>query len=500
MRYVLTPDQMRALEQRAFALGVPSILLMENAARAAHADFSEWVGGVAGRTVLYLVGSGNNGGDGLAMARLCRWDGGKPIVLLAAAPKTPDARINLEYVVALGIQVIAWEPGETDLSAMHPHAVVDAVYGIGFHGALPDAVASLARAVSALEVPVYALDAPSGMDSLTGTVEGEAFRATRTIALGCLKTGLCLTNRPELRGAFHPVDIGLPLAAWDTLENEKLLTALEPSDLRTRLPRRPAHAHKGESGRVLMYMGSLGFAGAAGMAAQAALACLRAGAGLVTVACERELIPILQSLAPNAMCVPVDQAASHPPRYDVFAVGCGLGQSEAVWNNILVLWRPDLPSVWDADALNLLAKHPITLGAHALMTPHPGEAARLLQKSAAEVVASPVQSAKELARKYGCAIVLKGAVSVILGGGVYALNLEGSPALAKGGSGDALTGVLAALMALQRESAPAEAARAACLWFGMAGQEAERRLGVLSPLTGDVIDCLSAVALRAGKG
>jgi len=497
MRTILTPGQMRALERRAFELGVPPLLLMENAARAAHALFAELLGGVAGKKVLYLIGSGNNGGDGLAMARLCLLDGGEPAVLLVSKPRTPDAQANLGYVNALGIPVRAWAPGKPVLSEPRPDAVVEAVYGTGFHGALPDAEAMLAREVSASGVTVFAVDAPSGMDSLTGAVAGEAIGAAHTIALGCLKTGLCLTDRPELRGALHAVDIGVPTAAWDALGKETLLTALEPADLSERLPRRPAHAHKGDSGRVLMYMGSLGLAGAAGMAAQAALACLRAGAGLVTVACEEELIPILQALAPNAMCVPIGQAVSRPPRYDVFAIGCGLGQSEAVWNNIQALWRPELPSVWDADALNLLAKTPVALGARALMTPHPGEAARLLGKSVTDVTVSPLRAAEELARKYDCAVVLKGAVSVILGSGVSALNLEGSPALAKGGSGDALTGVIAALMAQQRESAPAEAARAACLWFGMAGKEAERRLGVLSPLTGDVIDCLSAVALRA---
>ena len=231
------------------------------------------------------------------------------------------------------------------------------------------------------------------------------------------------------------------------------------------------------------------------MAASAALACLRSGAGLVTVACEGGLIPTLQALAPNATCVPVAQAAEHPPEYGVFALGCGLGKAEGVWENILALWRPDKPSVWDADALNLLAEHPMALGEQAVITPHPGEAARLLKTSVDKVTRRPLEAAGALREKFGCTVVLKGAVSVIRDKERTALNLAGSPALAKGGSGDALTGVVAALLAQQPGLPPFESACTACLWHGMAGAEAARRLGVLSPLTVDVIICLGPVSL-----
>ncbi len=497
MRFILTPEQMRALEARAFSLGTPSLLLMENAARAAHSALKSILGGVEGKDILYLIGTGNNGGDGLAMARLCRLEGGCPRILLTGEPKTPDALANLSYSKALGIPVCEWDAagGEGTLLPM-PDAVVDAVYGTGFHGELPGLIGRLAGIINRWAVPVIALDAPSGMDSLSGVASGECFSARHTVALGHLKTGLCMTRHPEKTGKLLCVPIGIPETAYEIFREQALISALEPEDLIGRLPVRSVNAPKGDCGRILLYMGSMGMAGAAGMAAQAALAALRSGAGLVRIACEPAIIPVLQALVPNAMCVPVGKALAEREEYDVFAVGCGLGMSEEVWKNIMALWRRDLPSVWDADALNLLAGHPMDLGEKAVITPHPGEAARLLGWPRERILNAPLDAAEALQRKYGCTVVLKGAVSVIRDQGNTALNLEGSPALAKGGSGDALTGVIAALLAQQPGLTPFESARTACLWHGMSGQEAARRMGVLSPLTSDVIGCLGTVSLQ----
>jgi hydroxyethylthiazole kinase-like uncharacterized protein yjeF len=494
MQRIMTPFQMRTLEERAFQLGVPSLLLMEDAARAAHQALKAVLVGVVGKSILYLVGSGNNGGDGLAMARLCSWDGGHPQVLLTTHPATKEAQANLAYAQALGFPICALTP-EADLNLLpKPDAVVDAIFGTGFHRALPMELEGLARLVKGFKVPVIAVDAPSGMNSMNGEVLGGIFSATQTIALGHLKTGLCLTGHPEYAGELTAVPFGIPEAAWQALGEESIITALEPGDLRDRLPRRAKNTHKGDCGRLLLYMGNIGMAGAAAMAAQAALAALRVGAGLVTLACERELIPVLQTLVPNAMCIPVEQAVKQPPPCDVLALGCGLGKSETVWNNIMALWHSDRPSVWDADALNMLAEHPMPLGTNAVITPHPGEAARLLNLSTEAVISDLLASAEALRLKYGCTVVLKSAVSVIRDSERTMLNLVGSPVLARGGSGDALTGIIAGLMAQQRNQAPLDTAAAACLWFGLAAREAERRHGVLSALTGDVIECLSAVS------
>ncbi len=495
MQLILTPEQMRALEARAFSLGTPSLLLMENAARSAHSALKSILCGLAGKDILYLIGEGNNGGDGLAMARLCRMDGGRPRILLTGTPRTQDSLANLSYVKALGIPVSEWGPESNEGSLLpSPDAVIDAVYGTGYHGELPENIGRLTKVINSWGAALVAVDAPSGMDSLSGEIPGGSFTALYTVVLGHLKTGLCLTRHPDKTGELLCVPIGIPEKAYDIFSNDELISALEPGDLKERLPRRAVNAHKGDCGHILMYMGSMGMAGAAGMAAQAALACLRSGAGLVTIVCEPGLIPILQALVPNAMCLPVGQTLENPPAYDVFAVGCGLGVSEEIWKNIHALWRRDKPSIWDADALNLLAEHPMDLGEKTVITPHPGEAARLLNWSTEEIIRAPLDAAAALQQKYCCTVVLKGAVSVIRDEKHMALNLEGSPALAKGGSGDALTGVIASLLVPQLNNPPFEAARTACLWHGMAGQEAARQMGVLSPLTSDVINCLGCVS------
>jgi NAD(P)H-hydrate epimerase len=249
------------------------------------------------------------------------------------------------------------------------------------------------------------------------------------------------------------------------------------------------NAHKGDCGRVLIYAGKMGMAGAAAMCAQAAVT---AGAGLTTVACEKEIIPILQTLVPNAMCVDIRDAIKHPPAYDVFAVGCGLGQEEETWGNILKLWNPGKPSVWDADALNLLAKHEMKLGKNAVITPHPGEAARLLNLPMEKIMGDRLAAAQALAEKYDCVAVLKSDVSVICrmdddGKPEYSLNAVGSPALAKGGSGDALTGILAVQLCA---TYPLRAAGLACLWHGMAGIVGEEKYGQRELTTEQLISCL----------
>ncbi len=500
MRRIVTPEQMRAIEARAFALGVPPLLLMESAARAAHDVVRNALGGLAGKDVLYLAGPGNNGGDGLAMARLCAWDGGKPRIFLTEQPRTPEAAANLEYAKALRIPVADFDLSQLDsFSRKKPEAVVDAIFGTGFRGALPARLIPLANVVGEWNISVFSVDAPSGLNSLTGKAEGAVFRAAHTVALGHLKTGLCLGPDTGAVGTLHVVPIGIPQAAY-TEESEGFILSAEAADLPGLLPNREKDAHKGDAGRVLMYMGSMGLAGAAAMASQAALAALRSGAGLVTVVCPYEVIPIIQTLVPNAMCIQIEKTALHPPARDVFALGCGLGQTDPVWQNIVDIWRHGERGVWDADALNLLAKHPMKLGDSAVITPHPGEAARLLGVSVGDVTADPLAAAKALQEKYGCCVVLKGHASVIFDGKRTAVNLAGSPALAKGGSGDALTGILSGLMAQMRDKSPFDCAVAACLWLGLAGEEAERKHGVLSPLTQDVIAAMPKAERRAEHG
>ncbi len=512
---VMTPGDVRRMEEKAFSLGVSSLLLMEHAAQAVVDELEKALGGdCRGKDALFLCGTGNNGGDGLAAARLFRMRGGWPTVWLYGEPKTEEAQINLRWLRLMARDVDILNLGEMTEEELpfdgeapnRPFdGYVDALLGTGFRGA-PDALLSrmmlapyhdfhlFRRGLSSMP-PVIAVDIPSGIDGKTGkTADACSFvHADVTVTLNAPKPGLFLTKERDAVGKIVVADIGLwPLMPWNSdallLEDPELdCETLYPSALRL-LREREIAAHKGDSGRVLIYAGKMGMAGAAAMCAKAAVS---AGAGLTTIACEQEIIPILQTLVPNAMCVDVADAVENPPAYDVFAVGCGLGQNESVWENILKLWNPDKPSVWDADALNLLAKHPMKLGKRAVITPHPGEAARLLGCTADQIMDDRLAAARKLAEQFDCTAVLKGDVTVICAigedGPEYRLNTIGTPALAKGGSGDALTGVLAALL---HETYLLEAAALACLWHGMAGVVGEAKFGQRELTTDQLISCL----------
>lgn len=470
MKRIVTPEEMRGIEQAAFARGVPSLLLMETAARAAFERLRLMT--PAGGRAVFLCGPGNNGGDGLAMARMWRLAGGDARVILPKEPATPDARTNLAYAQALGVPL-------TD-SLEGAQVIVDALFGTGFRGSVaPDsAMGWLIAAANGAGCPLLAVDIPSGMDGLTGAAAGVCARAAETVTFHAAKRGLLLTDHPEWVGRLTVADIGLPGdRGW-----------LWADDLRELLPPRPRTAHKGDCGRVALCAGSLGMAGAAAMAAKAAL---RAGSGLVTVLCPPEIIPILQTAVPNAMCRDWTQSAPFPA--DARLLGCGVAENEETWNLLLALHGETTPEVWDAGALNLLARHPQGLGANAVITPHVGEAARLLGWETARVLADLPAAAEALRRKYGCHVILKSHVSVLLSAdGATALNTAGSPALAKGGSGDALAGILTSL--LGQGLPPFAAMQAACLWLGLAGQRAGEKYGLRGALTAEVIDCMSEVS------
>ena len=464
MKRIVTPEEMRQIEQAAFEKGVSSLLLMETAARQAFLRLQALT--PKGGRVFFLCGPGNNGGDGLAMARMWRQAGGDSRVIMPREPSTPDAQTNLRYLQAMGVPFAD--------AIDRADGLVDALFGTGFRGAIDpeSAMGRLIRSANAAGCPILSVDIPSGMDGLTGQVKGACVKATETITFHAAKRGLIFTPRPELTGRLTVADIGL---ASDT-------GFLWADDLNELLPPRPATAHKGDCGRVALYAGSLGMAGAAVMAARAAL---RAGSGLVTVLCDQDIMPILQAAVPNAMCREIGDA----PQADARLYGCGLKENGDTWRRILALHDENIPEVWDAGALNLLAREPMPLGENAVITPHAGEAARLLGWAIPRVTEDMPAAALALRQKYRCHVILKSHVSVICAAdGTLAVNTAGSAALAKGGSGDALAGILTSLLGQKMAFLPAM--QAACLWLGQAGQRAGEKHGLRGALTGDVIDCM----------
>lgn len=503
---VLTPAQMRAWEQKAIQAGFPSLLLMEHAAMAVVDALQEALGGCCeGKKVLFLCGKGNNGGDGLAAARLFIQRGGISTVWLSEAPATPDANTNLTALRMLTDDILILNtlsedelPLDGEAPGTHFDAYVDAIFGTGFHGR-PDALSlrmMLCPCHDTQPAPVIAVDIPSGLNGETGEAADELsiVYADVTVTFHAAKTGLYLTPYRDAVGRIIVADIGL-WAMQDTLYAEDVypVTRADEGAL-SLLPSRGLVCHKGDMGRVLLYAGSLGMAGAAAMCAKA---CLTAGAGLVTIACERELIPLLQVLVPGAMCMDIAEAVKTRPHYDVFATGCGLGVHDRHWQNILSLWDEERPSVWDADALNMLSAHSMPLGEMAVITPHIGEAARLLKKDSAWVLQHRLQAAQELQRSFGCTVVLKSDVPVITDGEECILVTSGTPALAKGGSGDVLCGMIAALAAQTGCVTPA--AKLGTLWHALGGKCGEEKHGRRELCAAGLIESLAAAEQKYGK-
>lgn len=385
--------------------------------------------------ILVVAGPGNNGGDAFVVARLLKDRGYRPIVMFAGSAEKlpPDARAAYEAWRSAGGEVVGEFPSQ------RLALVVDGLFGIGLTRPLAGAFADIVTRINAAACPVLALDAPSGLDGETGRVLGCAVRATRTATFIALKPGLLTLEGPDHCGEISVHDLGIAPIAADGVRVERESFA---EQLRPRL----RNTHKGSFGSVGILGGAAGMAGAALLAGRAAL---QLGAGRVYVG-------MLERLACDP-CQPELMLRAAEEVFDlatVLAIGPGLGQSPSAVELLRRAIAAEMPLVVDADALNLLAAHPV-LGAHlarrthaTLLTPHPAEAARLLSSGTGEIQADRVAAALALATRFNADVVLKGSGSILAGAdGRWAVNANGNPGLATAGSGDVLSGFIAALLA-----------------------------------------------------
>ncbi len=474
-----TVAQVRALDRRAIdVLGVPGFELMRRAAWAGLSSLRRhWP---QAQRIAVHCGPGNNGGDGFLLAALAREAGLHVVVLALGDTSAGDAALARQAWNETGGGVQVWREDD-GLPEADVH--VDALYGTGLRRA-PEALAStLVEAINASGVPVLALDVPSGLDADTSRVPGAAIRAAVTVSFIAAKRGLYTGHAAGHVGVLELDALGLPEALWQGASPDaRLLVAAQ-------LPPRPRDAHKGTNGHVLAIGGEHGMAGAIRLCGEAAL---RAGAGLVSVATRAEHLFALNAARPELMAHGVDGPQALEPllaRASVLAVGPGLGQG--AWGHALWLTALDSgkPLVLDADGLNLLlAREPRRFTQPAVLTPHPGEAARLLESTVAEVEADRFAAVRALAIRYHATVVLKGAGSLIASpDGRLDVCPWGNPGMAGGGMGDLLTGIVAALLAQG-----CDAWEAACLGVGLharagdrAAQQGERGLlasDLLAPL------------------
>ncbi len=460
--------QVRAIDAHAIQeLKIPGYTLMKRAGEAALRYLrTRWP--MAHRIVI-VCGSGNNGGDGYVLGRFAQAAGLTVTVLAAAEPHElrGDARQAYEDFRASDGGVKPFAPEQLSVGEV----IVDALLGTGLKGSVREELAAVIRAVNAAATPIFALDVPSGLDSDAGTVAGEAIRADATITFVGLKTGLFVGEGPEYAGTVFFDDLELDDAPQLGLSPR--LTRIVEAEIHTALPRRPRASNKGDFGRVLIVGSGSGMPGAARMAGEASL---RVGAGLVTVAAAPENLAAIAAGRPELICIGVTEQGGLQEaleRAEVIAVGPGLGRtpwSRACLEAVLATGKP---LIVDADALNLLAEQAPAARENWILTPHPGEAGRLLGVSAAEVQQDRLSALDRLLDRYHGTVVLKGAGTLVgAAGHPPGLCERGNPGMATAGTGDVLTGAIAGILAQCADAWAA--ARVGVLVHAMAGDAAAR--------------------------
>ncbi|MGE5397134.1 MAG: NAD(P)H-hydrate dehydratase [Chitinophagales bacterium] len=508
---IVNAEEMKTVDRRASEeYGIPSIILMENAGLRVVEVAENLLEKCPGRRVLVVAGKGNNGGDGLVVARHMINSGASVSIMLLGHPDemTRDTRANYEILDKMNAKMgsLLERDGlnELMLAVLNCDLIIDAMYGISFHGSLGELDSKVVRIINWAKKPVIAVDIPSGVEADTGRVLGEAIKATWTVTLAAPKMGLLVDPGQSYTGTLTVADISIPGLLLNSPEIKNNL--ITEDLLKQLLVARPVESHKGTYGHVLVVGGSTGLTGAVVLSASSALT---SGAGLVTAAVPESLLPIIENQVAEVMTAPLNEtiqkaiALEALPAIEnllgtvsVCAIGPGMSRySEAHAILRAILEKSGIPVVIDADGLNALAEDinivknrqiPIVL------TPHPGEMARLLGKSIEEVQAKRLELARNAAQEWGVTVVLKGARTIVAwpNGETY-LNVTGNPAMATAGSGDVLTGIIAGLIA--QGVRPNLAACAGVYLHGRAGDYSKERLGERGTVAGDLVRCLPEV-------
>lgn len=486
---LVTAKEMKALDAQAQAdYAMPGILLMDNAAQAVAEAAHEALTTLEGERVVIFCGAGNNGGDGLGAARWLQSYGVEVRVFVVGAGLDAlqgDAALELAMFTKAGGRVEAVNSEDdwvlAELAASKADVLIDALLGTGFHGELEGAMLRACELLNKSGKYILAVDVPTGVNADNGAVAENAVRADHTVTMALVKTGLLLYPGREYCGDIELADISLPVKLVEEYQSNKY--RLTDEIVRELLPLRKANAHKGDAGRVVICAGSPGYTGAAALASEAAV---KAGAGLVslyTPLSSRDVLAIkltevmvhglLERMPGILGGGAAGDVVKNAEAADVLAIGPGLGTSESTQEAVrTVLQKITTPVVIDADALTALAGHTEILAAMQapkVLTPHPGEMARLTGLEIAEIEADRIGVAAKYAAEWQAIVVLKGAPTVIAcpNGTVY-VNSTGNSSLATGGSGDVLTGVIAGLAA--QEISLQEAAICGVYLHGLAAE------------------------------
>ncbi len=500
MDFLVNTAQMKEAEKLCDERYISFSEMMENAGNAVAARIRK-----AEKPCLaaILCGSGNNGGDGFVIAARLLENGFKVrVILVNGEPKTDCAREYFEKLPKEIIHNFAENEKECVTYVQNAEIVVECVFGTGFHGALPDGAARLFDAANRRPVR-YAADVPGGVNSDTGEFDSRCFRPTRTFMLAAMKKCVLVPECRDILGELDVLDIGIPGGCF-----VKDFTAMTlGSGCRECLPRRSPSSHKGTFGRLLNIAGSLRYSGAAVMSMRAAL---RTGAGLTTLAAPISVVKALCGAIPESTFLPLPETedgfvgeaesaiAEILPKMTAVCIGCGLGNSENSRKLAeYVIKNAACPIVIDADGINSISPNINVLKERTgatIITPHPMEFSRISGLSVEEIGRDRIGAAVNFSREYGVIVVLKGANTVITDGDHVFVNTSGNPALAKGGSGDVLCGMIGGLLA-QTPDDPTGAAANAVYCHGYAAELVSSGMPQACVLASDIIEALPEVYL-----
>lgn len=508
---VLTGEEMRGVDRTAIQdLGIPGPVLMENAGVQVIKAIQESLGAIHNKYIAIFIGRGNNGGDGFVIARHINNLGGHARIYLLSHPDTieGDAKVNLDIVSKMNIEIIPIYNEENieqiEQELLGFDMIIDAILGTGIKGTVKGHFAAVIEMINKTPRFVIAVDIPSGLSTDTGQICGCCIHAQKTVTFARPKLGLLLYPGANYVGELIIADIGIPPAIE---ENEQFTTNLITSKIiSAQFEKRARDSHKGTYGKAFILAASPGFTGAAALASQAALL---SGAGLVTAGVPKSLNPILETKLTEVMTLPLPETLegtlslsalntilSFAKSAQSLAFGPGVSLHEELFLLLKeIIKQTPVPMVIDADGLNLVAKNPDILreaNAPIILTPHPGEMARLMGTTIPEIQNNRLTIAQDFAKKYQVILVLKGAHTLIAKpNGQIFINTTGNPGMSSGGTGDVLTGLITGLIAQKFD--PAFAATASVYLHGLAGDQAAVQKGERSLKASDLLERLPNV-------
>lgn len=484
MRF-LTSEQIRTFEGKIITDVSASLRLINNAANACVKELMPF------DAICVFCGKGNNGGDGYRLAALLRRRGKAVYIVRVFEPRTQECKILAEKCSEAGIPSYSLDRAGSCTAGCD--AVVDAIFGIGINGEVTGEARTAIELINSLNKFVLAVDVPSGLDADSGRPCGVCVRADKTITFTAPKLGMSENASVEYCGDILVREAGIPVD-YGTVPREQPSPIIK-AEIAPLLPKRPRLSHKGTFGRLLMIVGSEGMLGAGAIAAKAAQ---RSGCGLVTIVCRRGLEGTINIMVPEAVVLPLEEYSlikSEPLQKavasaDAILIGCGLGRSVTAEFIESVLDFASVPMIIDADGLNTLAGNTDVLrGKNLVITPHPLEFSRLTGKTVAEIEANRLAEAKRFAAEYGITLTLKGARTVVADrDGDASVSLISTSALARGGSGDVLAGVISSLCA--QGISPENSAKLGVYLHGLSGIISARLCGEYSATINDIIDNL----------